>query len=192
MDVFVYAAYHAYCSRHNLVLRPDDVWFAILTQISAHIKANAEDLQSFFVVRDGQKYLEIRSFVDDFDVIALRMTDLVQKSVVDPELGDWIMPNFSTTTTTDTIIWVILFLGAMQKYFRSGIVLTCGIPPVTLLGKVDDWNEIRKRLEDIDLFGEEVKTFVGLLRPILDHMALCFEELSLISLVESQLFTSGM
>jgi hypothetical protein len=56
---FVWSACHAYNQHHHLTIRPEDVWFAILTQISFFINANAEDLRSFFVEHDGQKELEV-------------------------------------------------------------------------------------------------------------------------------------
>jgi hypothetical protein len=45
----VYAAYHAYSSHHNLALRPDDIWLAILCQTGYFINAHAEDLRHLFV-----------------------------------------------------------------------------------------------------------------------------------------------
>jgi hypothetical protein len=56
------------------------------------------------------------------------------------------MPNFTTTTTTDTITAAVLIIGLMQKYFSYKISLNYGIPSVTLLGEKADWVEIRRRL----------------------------------------------
>src|SRR6478735_6423430 len=56
---FVWSAYHAYSNHHHLTIRPEDVWFAILTQLSFFINANAEQLRAFFVSHEGKKELEV-------------------------------------------------------------------------------------------------------------------------------------
>eukprot|EP01112_Ceratiomyxa_fruticulosa_P004269 TRINITY_DN1473_c0_g1_i4.p1 TRINITY_DN1473_c0_g1~~TRINITY_DN1473_c0_g1_i4.p1 ORF type:complete len:198 (+),score=45.84 TRINITY_DN1473_c0_g1_i4:235-828(+) len=40
---FANAAMAAYANHHNLVIRPDDVWIAIMTQFSFYVNANSEE-----------------------------------------------------------------------------------------------------------------------------------------------------
>lgn len=173
---FIWSAYHAYSDHHHLIIRPEDVWFAILTQMSFYINANAEKLRTFFVAHEGQKELEVISNVADFGRMAQDMTDLIAKNVVDPGLRDWVMPSFSTTIDCDRIVGAVLFMGAMQKYFSYRMTITCGIPSVTLLGEADDWREMLGRLDKLELLGEEPSIFAGMLKHILSHMVLSFEE----------------
>lgn len=172
---FVWAAHDAYSQHHHLVIRPEDVWFAILTQLSFYINGHAEELRSFFVAHEGQQHLELEVDVLDFGLIADKMTHLIAKNVVDPGLRDWVMPSFSTTSDSDKVVGAILFMGAMQKYFSYGVCVTCGIPSVTLLGEVDDWKDILARIDKIELLGEEPVQFAKMLRPIAEHMVLSFE-----------------
>ena len=168
---FVRAAVAAYCDHHHLTLRPEDIWFAILTQLSFYIKAHAEELRSFFVPHEGRKELEIVAVGTihsvDFGVMARSMTELMSANVVDPELRPWIMPAFSTTTETDTVVASIVMMGAMQKYFSYQFTLCCGIPSVTLLGVRADWQEILQRLEKLPNLGAEAAQFYNLLKPVL-------------------------
>ncbi len=109
---FVRATVDDYCEHHHLTLRPQDIWFAILTQLSFYINAHAEELRSFFVAHEGQKELEIKAagstYSADFGAMARRMTELMSANVVDPELRPWIMPAFSTTTETDKVVASII------------------------------------------------------------------------------------
>ncbi|CAG7560625.1 unnamed protein product [Fusarium equiseti] len=177
---FVWSACHAYSQHHHLTIRPEDVWFAILTQISFFINANAEDLRSFFVEHDGQKELEVQMAgtleTVDFGDFAQIMTGLITKNVKDPELGDWVMPSFSTTTNTDRVVASVLFMGAMQKYFTYLCTICCGIPSVTLLGEVSDWQTILDKLPMLERLGDEPTQFVEMLRPILNNLIRSFEE----------------
>lgn len=173
---FVWAAYHAYSDHHHLVIRPEDIWFGILTQLSFYINAHAEELRSFFVAHDDKKELEVELGWPDFSLFALKMADLIGKNVNDPQLRDWVMPDFSTTTYHDQVVGAVLFMGAMQAYFSYQFTVTCGLPSVTLLGTLEDWQKILHKLDIIDQLGEEPKRFANMLRPILKHMILTFED----------------
>jgi hypothetical protein len=173
---FVWAAYHAYSTHHHLVIRPEDIWFAVLSQLSFYINAHAEELRSFFVAHDGRKELTTLSYVADFGALALQMTEQIAKNVVDENLKDWVMPSFSTTTHHDKVIGAILFMGSMQKYFSYSMGITCGLPAVTLLGEAEDWKDILRRLDMIDQLGEEPTQFARMLRPVLQHFILTIED----------------
>lgn len=139
---FILGAISAYSKHHHLTLRPEDIWFAILTQLSLYVNAHAEELRTFFVAHEGKKELWIgcRGSVNswDFGLLAERMSEFIAQNVLDPGLREWIMPQFTTTTETDTIVASILMMGALQKYFSYGFFTECGIPSVTLLGVKED------------------------------------------------------
>lgn len=169
----------AYSRHHHLSIRPEDVWFSILAQLSFYINANAEELRSLFVAHEGQKGLVVVEAgtieTVHFGQLAVRMTEEIDKNLVDSDLREWIMPNFTTTTETDTITAAILMMGSMQKYFSYTMCLTCGIPSVTLLGEKEDWENIRRRLDKLPQFGKEPEQFALLLSPVLDYFIRSFE-----------------
>ncbi|KAI0096544.1 hypothetical protein F4814DRAFT_435045 [Daldinia grandis] len=177
---FVRAVYQAYSSHYHLKIRPEDVWFSILAQLSTHINANAEELRPFFVAHEGQKDLQVVEAGTitsvDFGTLAIRMTDEIRKNVVDPDLTAWIMPDFTTTTHTDTVTAAVLMMGALQKYFKYFNMLTCGIPSVTLLGEREDWVKIRRRLDYLPRLGKEPAQFARLLTAVLDYFVRSFDE----------------
>lgn len=176
---FVYAAFHAYSKHHHLTIRPEDVWFAILSQLNFYINAHAEELRTYFVDHEGQKELTVYAVGNihtvDFGALAKHMTSLIQDNVKDPDLQDWIMPDFSTTTSSDRAVAAVLMMGAMQKYFSYGMSLMCGIPSVTLLGEREDWEKILHKLNKLSEFGDEPTTFAELLRPILRNFIATFD-----------------
>ena len=184
----VYSIYKAWSGHHHLTLRPEDIWFGILSQLNFYINAHAEELRSFFVAHEGQKELEvvemgtIRSV--DFGELAIRMTRQIEKSVLDPELRTWIMPEFSTTTKSDRVVASILMMGTLQKYFTYLMSLSCGIPSVTLLGERRDWQLLLDKLDKIPQLGAEPAQFATLLRPILQRFVRTFDNPSDPSLVD--------
>jgi hypothetical protein len=176
---FVWAVFHAYSYHHHLTIRPEDVWFSILTQLSLFINAHAEDLRSLFVAHEGQKELTVTGLGTientDFGALALHMTKLIEENVVDEELRAWIMPDFTTTTESDNVVAAILMMGALQKYFSYKMMLLCGIPSVTLLGEKKDWTALVKKLDKLQELGDEPARFAQLLRPVLNHFVASFE-----------------
>ena len=84
----VYAAYHAYSSHHHLIIRPEDVWFAILSQLNFYINAHAEELREYFVAHEGQRelwvYAEGNIQTVNMGKLAEQMTKEIQNNVKDP------------------------------------------------------------------------------------------------------------
>jgi hypothetical protein len=177
---FVYAAWEAYSTHHHLTIRPDDIWFAILSQLNFYINVHAEDLRSHFVEHEGKKELIIESAgtidTHDFSVFARRMTTLIQQNVKDPDLRDWIMPTFSTTTVDDRTTAAVLMMGSLQAYFEYTSFLTCGIPSVTLLGTPADYEDILHRLDKLEELGPETTEWARLLRPIVNQFIASFDD----------------
>ncbi|CAH0044679.1 unnamed protein product [Clonostachys solani] len=171
------AAYYAYSFHHNLVLRPEDIWFAILTQFSFYVNANSEKLRSSFVAHEGKKGLVLRDpGQDDMGLMCRNMTKLIDENIVDKKLREWILPSFTTTTLNDEVVAAVIMMGTLQRYFEYVFDCTCcGIPRVTLLGELSDWEDIQRRVEKLSEYGEEPSRFCELLRPILQYMILSFK-----------------
>ncbi|KAF4618955.1 hypothetical protein D9613_009788 [Agrocybe pediades] len=89
-------------TRHPQRGLPDDVWIAILGQFSFYVNAHVEELRSRFVAHDGKRELVVNAdgtrYTVNFGSLARQMTDLIHNNVVDKDLKDWILPDFSTTT----------------------------------------------------------------------------------------------
>lgn len=136
----------------HIVLRPDDLWLAILTQFGMYVNGHAEELRSLFVSHKDKKDLYIdtgmtRIWKFDFGQMAQVMTKLIDENVIDKELREWIMPNFTTTTDIDKSVAAILMMATTQKYFTYGCGGGCGFPSVKLMGERSDWEEILRRVE---------------------------------------------
>ncbi|KAK0709335.1 hypothetical protein B0T26DRAFT_652665 [Lasiosphaeria miniovina] len=172
----VNACLEAYNQHHHLVLRPDDVWIAIITQFSFYVNAHAEEMRSFFVAHEGQKELLARACLRggiDFARMTAKMADLIQDNVLDKDLQAWIMPSFSTTTEIDAVVCSAIVMGAMKHYFKYRFQVLCGIPSVTLLGDVADWEAILARLPKLASFGPahpHLAEWASLVTPVVQGM----------------------
>ncbi|KAI8966198.1 hypothetical protein F5Y11DRAFT_186496 [Daldinia sp. FL1419] len=175
---FVHACLDAYNEHHCLVIRPEDVWFAILTQFSAYVNGHTEELRKRFCAHEGQQELHIDVSLEDVDhgKLAYMMTKVMGERLRDDSLQQWILPSFTTTTKVDQAVASIIFMGSMQKYFTYSWGTRCGIPSATLLGEESDWIKIRERIERMETLGSEPSRWLRLLRPILDGFIASFKD----------------
>ncbi|KAJ7127563.1 hypothetical protein C8R43DRAFT_696662 [Mycena crocata] len=178
---FVATLLEAYTKDRALVIRPDDVWIAILSQFNFYVCAHAELLRASFVAHEGTRELTIDArpstrYQVDFGALAQQMAGLVDKNVVDPSLCAWALPSFSTTTPNDTTVSAALLMATLKHYFTYRILMGgCGIPRVTLEGEKGDWVDILGRLEKLKEYGLETTAWYHLLRPVLARFVAAFD-----------------
>ncbi|KIJ32296.1 hypothetical protein M422DRAFT_213960 [Sphaerobolus stellatus SS14] len=179
---FVDTILEAYNQHHNLIIRPDDIWVAILSQLSLYVNANSEELRKVFVQHKGKMKLELvyvgerRTF--DFSIMARDFSKLLKKNINDPSFGDFVLPNFSTTGPNDTVICSMIMMSILKQYFEFSVVLSCGIPEITLLGTKEDYLNILQRIDQLSQMemGAEPRAFAALLRPIITKFISAFDE----------------
>ena len=167
---FVLTVSEAYNRHHNLVIRPDDVFLAIITQFSAYVNGNAEDLRKKFVAHEGKKELVTYQMATlrtaDYAKMTSDMVDVMKKNIVDVNLADWILPRFSTTEYCDTIAASVVFMASMKKYFDYNFCLLCGIPNVTLMGTIGDWETIHEKASFLRQYGSICNKWADMLEKV--------------------------
>lgn len=178
---FVSGLIRAFNQDLHLVIRPDDVWLAILLQFSNYVNGHAEDLRHLFVAHDGQKQLILDFGLRPFAKIETsEITDgfvsLIHQNVVDETLRGWMLPAFSTSTENDRQVASLTMMGTLKQYFEYIMAFGCGLPSVTLLGDRQDWEEILHRLAKFAHYGSEPAQWADRLRPVLKNMLLTFDE----------------
>jgi hypothetical protein len=179
---FVDTVVAAYCKHHALIIRPDDVWICIMTQFSLFVNGEdrAEKLRYLFVAHEGKKRLAIEMpgtsrYDIDFGLFACLMTGLIHENVIDPELREWCLPDFSTTTPNDVVVASVIMMASLKAYFEYFCDIECGLPRVTLLGERDDWAKIFERAGRLGRYGPEAAAWRDMLQPVLARFVKAFE-----------------
>lgn len=155
---FVGTVMEAYNNHHKLRISPDHVWLAIVQAFNIYMNdmANAEELRDHFVMHKGKMVLNVRSAgtleTVNWAYLVGQMSKRIRKHTKIGVLR-WIIPNFSTTTTTDRIVGKLFLMATLKRFFKYKFSLLCGIPEITLEGSVDDWKNIRQRIEKLKQFG---------------------------------------
>ncbi|KAK1243506.1 hypothetical protein MKX08_001644 [Trichoderma sp. CBMAI-0020] len=178
---FVNGIIRAFQQDLHLVLRPDDVWLAIMLQFSRYVNGHAEQLRHLFVAHKGQKQLTVdlrphNLATLDFHQVAMLFADQIQQNVVDPDLKAWMSPNFSTTTNADLGVSAMVMMATTKKYFTFLGMAGCGFPSVTLLGEREDWVHLVQKIGKLATYGEELATWSTFLAKIAEKMVDTFDQ----------------
>jgi hypothetical protein len=107
--------------------------------------------------------------------MAVRMTQEIEKNVVDPSLRAWVLPTFSTTTAIDTTVFAVIMMATLKTYFCYTFMFICGIPRVTLEGEKSDWVRILERLEKLKEYGIHMIAWYHLLYPVISRLVAAFD-----------------
>ncbi|RGP80265.1 hypothetical protein FLONG3_1566 [Fusarium longipes] len=163
---FVWSACHAFNEGVHLVIRPDDVWLAIVQQLSIcccpHQTNRAMTEKDFDVAMIRPKDIRSPSALNQ------EMDYLVARNCLTVQEKDNFLPDFTTTRLEDKTVAAILLLGKantekLDHNLRFG--RNDGIPSISLLGEAKDWVTI---LEKLDRFNDEnVRLFVNNIKPII-------------------------
>lgn len=154
---FIGAIYDAYSHHHKLVLRPDDVWLSIVLAFADYVDNNAEAMREYFVTHEGKNQLIVEidtdlATVNNWSGIVKQFSDKISENTLN-SVRNWIEPRFTTTTENDSLIARMALMGTLKNYFAYGCRLKCGIPEVTLMGTLQDWESLRTKIEEIVTFA---------------------------------------
>lgn len=164
--------HRAFAEHRPLTLSPDHIWLTIASGFADHVDEHAEVLRERLVRHDGRAALIV-------SVTARPQTPAQWHDVVNgfagqiaehtgPGLVRLLGCDFSTTTTVEQIASRVVTMAALKKYFDYRVVCICGIPRITLEGTVEDWREIRRRL---DVLAEyDLQWWAAALRPVCDAL----------------------
>jgi hypothetical protein len=162
-------AVHAAFSEHRpLLLTPDIIWLTLAQGFAQHINNHAETLRSRFVRHQGKQTLVVET--DGIPQQPQQWSEAVQhwalhiRDQVGVDLYRLLECNFSTTTPITRTASHIVMMDAFQQYFDYVMLCICGIPDITLLGTVEDWQSICDRVQ---LMGQyELNWWTDRLLPI--------------------------
>lgn len=139
----------AFRQHRPFLLTPDAVWLTIAQGVAGHVNANSERLRPHFVRHQGKKTLAVQS--ESLDVAGWEgafegFADSLAKEA-GPGLARLLTCDFSTTDPVTRAASRVVLMDTLKEYFDYEMQCICGIPRVTLAGTVDDWRDVRRRVE---------------------------------------------
>jgi hypothetical protein len=173
-DSFVRGFIDAGVQHQHLVLRAEDVWFTILTQLSFWLR-KSERLE-FTQANASRAYSwgELSFGMGNTMNAEFNLKDKTNS------LG-WSKANFTTSNWGDDITSTALLMFssiATPKPESDDVdrLVEIGIPSITLSGVQKDWELLVQKLDRIERLGNQPATYSRRLRPILNRFVTTFQD----------------
>jgi len=150
------AVLEAYNHHWNLKISPDDFWIPVAIRIGSKINnvAKSNKVRDFFVDFDGKK--EIAIYTDQTTIYGVdnvwlleQFSEKIKENIKKDEYTELMTSNFSTTTPVSKIASQINIMASLQEYFEFRMVLSCGIKGVEMLGNLEDWQQLVKKIDKL-------------------------------------------
>jgi hypothetical protein len=177
---FVRTAVYAHLHRHELSIRPDDVWLAITSQFCRYLRGNSESVADYFLDLQGRDGITV---VEE-PQRTIKLVWQIAVYVRDSTIRDWLLPDFTTTTDDDRLAAVACLMPAPTESGETSLLFVAsnegessfgGIPSVEILGNAEDWELVARRakcLRDFELPGSRLmESWTSRLQPILERFA---------------------
>jgi hypothetical protein len=189
-DSFVRGAIDASSKHQHLTLRPDDVWYTALTQLSFYLRKHKNDklIQDIWNSFEGKapprnnEWVLISSTMDQWTNSRFKERDRTNW------LLDWVRPEFDellpkrkfgTQSAGDEMMADAIFMSSSNPSFEEIAPFPCqnGIPSVTLLGTKADWIKLANKFIQLEqgVLGNEPRLYSLGLRPILNRFITTFD-----------------
>ncbi|MEM7182238.1 MAG: DUF4419 domain-containing protein [Spirochaetota bacterium] len=146
------AAIHlAYSGHRPLIISPDAMWLTFAQGFAYHITNNAEALRHLLVPHSGKESIIINTLATpNWEQLIEEFSDSIfHKSHAEFKQ---LLCDFSTSSRIDTLASRIVLLDAFKPYYGYETYCVCGIPEITLTGKVADWEKLKEKVEFISQF----------------------------------------
>jgi hypothetical protein len=169
---FLETVSHGYTLHRKIQIKPQDLWFIVLTELANIIKKDKEKCRKLFSKSSEQ--IEIMVPTDNIALIDVGQVINQLKTLVPVDI-EIFLPKLSTETPSSTIACYAAFCDAGQHYY-SYTTFMCGIPEVEVLGAPEDWITLSKSCAQIsDMFTSINKTDVVF---YLNELALLFKQIA--------------
>lgn len=165
------AVARAFAEHRPLVLSPDAVWLTIAQGVAQHVRLHAEELRPLLVGHTGKRRLAVEH-QGPMPTDPASWAELVDRFTgalaAEGAAAGLFACDFSTSDPVDRTAGQVVLMDAYSAYYAYWVVCVCGIPSVTLTGTVDDWRDIRDRIDLLPELGLE--QWCASLRPIADQL----------------------
>lgn len=170
MNGFVETVQYCFDEHRPLAISPDAIWLLICQGFSIHLNENFDSLQ--YAVFTGDKPVDIivrndslsKGKTADWQMLISGLSEQT-KSYTKSDVYGTVVQHFSTTTPIERTAFEITLLESQKKAFNYIAESGCGIPEITLKGKISDWQQILDSVENFRRFG--LDEWVDNLQPVL-------------------------
>jgi hypothetical protein len=154
----VHAVHTAFAQHFTLELRPDVLWYTILSQIAIHVRKNPEAHRATLVKHaEGKETITVQNdaVLDTPDAWATVFPEfkkqLIEKCAENNTTHAIFGATFETKDPIAEIASNVVIMDVMESYFSYVIMSYCGIPHVILKESKASWIKLLAHVTALDL-----------------------------------------
>ena len=175
----LFGFYKAWLNHCPITISPNMIWQLILNVFIKYVDLNSEQLRTKFVNFEGKKTLEVFQIIKDectflptkgeWESIIDQLIKKIGENTGEYILDDFIL-NFSTNDRNLLFVQKVSLMSMFKKYFiyKARLGITCGYPYINLEGKIEDWELIRKKLNEFKKYG--LNDWIDKIDPIINEI----------------------
>ncbi len=150
-NAFVMTALDAFKEHRPITFSPDDIWLVVAQAVTQYIAQNSEEARKAIVSFEGKKTLTVvntdfvkGSHENPWEREFAKFSDQIAEHL--GKRRDLFDPLFTTTGPTEKAAIQVQMMAALAPYFSYKMMTMCGVPTITLLGEVSDWEALHNRV----------------------------------------------
>lgn len=136
----------AWNKHYSVVLKPDDIWNIILSELAVEINKNSGSYATLFTTTPEKKQTITVLTGDVESIDPLAFIDALKNKI--PSDVDAFLPTFSTTTDANILANSVVFCDMVSPYYNYCSKL-CGIPKILILGEIEDWLILTAKIKNL-------------------------------------------
>jgi hypothetical protein len=121
------------------VIEPNHVWYTLLCELAAQVKASPDTYRSIFTTSDEKQTIVVRDpqggFIMPLDKLIAELRSYVPSDI------DTFLPDFSTSTQRSRSASRAAFCDMASPYYNY-MMLACAFPAIDVRGTTDDWQMV--------------------------------------------------
>ncbi len=172
----IQAIHQAFAEHVPLSLRPDTVWYMIVSECAEHVRQNADRYARLFTDTPGEKQLiEVRDDTLRYDAPSdwMRAINLFREPLakrISDEALELFVPSFSTSTIEDETSLLVALMDVASPYYEYQMSTRCGIPQIRLEGEAAEWQSLYARTEVLARQFDGLSDYFSDLLPVLEKI----------------------
>jgi hypothetical protein len=169
-----------YCFQAHIPfgLRPEVLWYTIMSQVAAEVKSNPDAYRSLFTTSaEGKETIQVQHAglrlgnPYGWDQ-AIGMFEAPLRAKVPGDLAGLCLPDdLSTCGTCENLANLVAFMDAASPYYDYQVMTMCGIPKVALFGSGQDWANLAARVDLVAPRFPGLASYFDAVRPVLAEIA---------------------
>ncbi len=176
-SLLIQTIHHCYNQHFPLGLRPEVLWYAIVSEIAIHTKLNPKECAHLFTFKPDQvQTVRVR---DDSLVLGspdnnwgrtIQLFEEAMREFLPPQTLGIFVPDFSTQTQESRVATMVSFMDAASPFFEYRVSTLCGIPRIRLHGSVQDWALILENTRTLSQQVPGLESWFENLLPVLGKL----------------------